>query len=86
MSLKLDCKIILFVVLIAFLLYGAIVARIVLASHHKGQIAFTSTRDGNHEIYVVDPRWQSPGTVNTPSGGRRRTLMVARWAQNRICF
>ena len=55
MSLKLDCKIILFVVLIAFLLYGAIVATIVLASHHKGQIAFTSTRDGNHEIYVVDP-------------------------------
>ena len=55
MSLKLDCKIILFVVLIASLLYGAIVAKIVLASHHKGQIAFTSTRDGNHEIYVVDP-------------------------------
>ena len=55
MSLKLDCKIILFVVLIASLLCGAIVSKIVLASHHKGQIAFTSMRDGNHEIYVVDP-------------------------------
>ena len=28
--------------------------RIVLASHHKAQIAFISTRDGNPEIYVMD--------------------------------
>ena len=37
-----------------FLLYGAISGRIVLASHHKAQIAFSSTRDGNLEIYVMD--------------------------------
>ena len=29
-------------------------ARTVLASHHKAQIAFISTRDGNPEIYVMD--------------------------------
>ena len=28
--------------------------RTALASHHKAQIAFTSTRDGNPEIYVMD--------------------------------
>ena len=32
----------------------AMFARISLASHHKAQIAFTSTRDGNREIYVMD--------------------------------
>ena len=32
----------------------AISGRIVLASHHKAQIAFSSTRDGNLEIYVMD--------------------------------
>ena len=36
------------------LLIGAMSARIVLASHHMPQIAFTSTRDGNPEIYVMD--------------------------------
>ena len=30
------------------------VARNALASHHKAQIAFSSTRDGNLEIYVMD--------------------------------
>ena len=28
--------------------------RTAIASHHKAQIAFTSTRDGNREIYVMD--------------------------------
>ena len=37
-----------------FLLIGAMVARNALASHHKAQIAFVSTRDGNSEIYVMD--------------------------------
>ena len=37
-----------------FLLIGAMCARTALASHHKAQIAFTSIRDGNLEIYVMD--------------------------------
>ena len=40
--------------LFIFLLSSAISGRIALASHHKAQIAFTSTRDGNPEIYVMD--------------------------------
>ena len=39
---------------LVFLLSVAISGRTVLASHHKAQIAFTSTRDGNPEIYVMD--------------------------------
>ena len=37
-----------------FLLIGPMAARTVLSSHHMPQIAFTSTRDGNAEIYVTD--------------------------------
>ena len=37
-----------------FLLIETISGRIVLASHHKPQIAFTSIRDRNLEIYVMD--------------------------------
>ena len=40
--------------LFVILLTEAMFARISLASHHKAQIAFTSTRDGNPEIYVMD--------------------------------
>ena len=40
--------------LFIFLLIGAVSTRILLASHHMPQIAFTSTRDGNPEIYVMD--------------------------------
>ncbi len=40
--------------ILIFLFIGTIFAGNTLASHHKGQIAFTSMRDGNHEIYVVD--------------------------------
>ena len=55
MSLKSDRVLLFCTGFFIFLSYGAMCARIVLASHHKGQIAFTSLRDGNHEIYVVDP-------------------------------
>ena len=41
------------------LLYGAISGRTILASHHKAQIAFISTRDGNPEIYVMDANGNS---------------------------
>ena len=37
-----------------FLLTDVMFASYALASHHKAQIAFTSTRDGNLEIYVMD--------------------------------
>ena len=37
-----------------FLLTDVMFASNALASHHKAQIAFTSTRDGNLEIYVMD--------------------------------
>ncbi|MDE0503482.1 MAG: hypothetical protein OXI86_05320 [Candidatus Poribacteria bacterium] len=51
---KLNCKFIISVALIACLMYGVIIAKIVLASDHKTQIAFSSGRDGNKEIYVMD--------------------------------
>ena len=54
MRLKPNCKRLSFTGLFLFLLIGAMCARTVLASHHKAQIAFTSTRDGNREIYVMD--------------------------------
>ena len=37
-----------------FLLSDAMCGKTVFASHHKAQIAFSSTRDGNSEIYVMD--------------------------------
>ena len=39
---------------LVLLLSETMFGRIVFASHHKAQIAFTSTRDGNSEIYVMD--------------------------------
>ena len=54
MRLKPTYRLLFFTGLFAILLTEAMVARIVLASHHKAQIAFSSTRDGNLEIYVMD--------------------------------
>ena len=54
MRLKPNYRLLSFVGLFIFLLIGAMVARNALASHHKAQIAFSSTRDGNSEIYVMD--------------------------------
>ena len=39
---------------LVFLLSGATCARNVLASHHKAQLVFISTRDRNSEIYLMD--------------------------------
>lgn len=55
MSFKSYCKRPPFTSLFIFLLIGVISASNILASHHQGQIAFTSKRAGNHEIYVADP-------------------------------
>ena len=55
MSFKSYCKRPPFSGLFVFLLIGVMPASNILASHHKGQIAYTSKRAGNHEIYVVDP-------------------------------
>ena len=54
MPLKPNCTLLYFTGFLVFLLSASMFARIVLASHHKAQIAFTSTRDGNPEIYVMD--------------------------------
>ena len=54
MSLKPNYRLLFFAGLFIVLLIGAMVARNALASHHKAQIAFSSTRDGNLEIYVMD--------------------------------
>ena len=54
MRLKPNYRLLFFAGLFIFLLIGAMCARTALASHHKAQIAFTSTRDGNLEIYVMD--------------------------------
>ena len=54
MSLKPNYRLLFFAGLFIVLLIGAMVARNALASHHKAQIAFTSIRDRNLEIYVMD--------------------------------
>ena len=54
MSLKSNRTLLLFTGFFIILLGAAMCARNVLASHHKAQIAFTSGRDGNAEIYVMD--------------------------------
>ena len=54
MSLKSNCKLLYFTGFLVSLLGGSISGRTVLASHHKPQIVFGSTRDGNPEIYVMD--------------------------------
>ena len=54
MPLKSNCTLLYFTGLLVFLFSETISGRIVLASHHKAQIAFSSTRDGNLEIYVMD--------------------------------
>ena len=55
MSFKSYCKRPLLTSLFIFLLIGVMPASNILASHHQGQIAYSSKRAGNHEIYVVDP-------------------------------
>ena len=54
MPLKLNCTLLYFTGFLIFLLSETMSGRTVLASHHKAQIAFASTRDGNPEIYVMD--------------------------------
>ena len=54
MVLKPNCILLYFTGFLVLLLSETMFGRIVLASHHKAQIAFTSTRDGNPEIYVMD--------------------------------
>ncbi len=55
MSFKSYCKRPPFTSLFIFLLIGVMSASNSLASHHQGQIAYSSKRAGNHEIYVADP-------------------------------
>ena len=55
MSFKSYCKRPLLTSLFIFLLIGVMSASNILASHHQGQIAYSSKRAGNHEIYVADP-------------------------------
>ena len=54
MPLRPTYRLLFFMGFFIFLLSEAISGRIVLASHHKAQIAFSSTRDGSLEIYVMD--------------------------------
>ena len=54
MLLKPNCILLYFTGFLVFLLSETMFASNALASHHKPQIAFTSTRDGNPEIYVMD--------------------------------
>ena len=54
MPLKPNYRLLFFAGLFIVLLIGAMCARTVLASHHKPQIAFTSIKDRNAEIYVMD--------------------------------
>ena len=54
MSLKPNCTLLYLAGILISLLSETMSGRTVLASHHKAQIAFTSTRDGNPEIYVMD--------------------------------
>ena len=54
MSLKPTCILLCFTGFLVFLLSETLFRRTVLATHHKPQIVFGSTRDGNPEIYVMD--------------------------------
>ena len=54
MRLKPNCILLFFAGFLVSVLSAEVSERIVLASHHKAQIAFSSTRDGNLEIYVMD--------------------------------
>ena len=54
MLLKPSCTLLYFTGFLVFLLSETMSGSTLLASHHKPQIAFASTRDGNREIYVMD--------------------------------
>ncbi len=54
MSLKPNRTLLYFTGFLVLLLSETMFGRTALASHHKPQIAFVSTRDGNPEIYVMD--------------------------------
>ena len=54
MPFKLNCTLLYLTGFLISLLSEAMFGRIALASHHKAQIAFSSTRDGNLEIYVMN--------------------------------
>ncbi len=54
MVLKPNCILLFFAGFLVSLLSETMLGRTLLASHHKPQIAFGSTRDGNPEIYVMD--------------------------------
>ena len=81
MSLKPDRIMLYFTGFLIFLLSETMFGRTVLASHHKPQIVFGSTRDGNPEIYLMDaegtnqirltnhPTWDIQPSWS-PDGGR----------------
>ena len=81
MLLKPNSILLYFTGFLVFLLSETMSERTALASHHKAQIAFTSTRDGNPEIYVMDadgnnqirltnhPTWDIQPSWS-PDGGR----------------
>ena len=54
MPLKSNYRLLYFTGFLVFLLSDTMSGRTVLASHHKPQIAFTSIKDRNAEIYVMD--------------------------------
>ena len=54
MLLKPSCTLLYFTGFLVFLLSETMSGSTLLASHHKPQIVFGSTRDGNPEIYVMD--------------------------------
>ena len=45
----------------------------------QARIAFTSDRDGNKEIYLMDDDGKKPAKPHQSSRYGRSTLMVARW-------
>ena len=47
-------KLLFFMGLSTFVVSGGLLVGTGFTSHHKAQIAFTSGRDGNDEIYVMD--------------------------------
>ena len=84
MILKPNCILLFFAGFLVSLLSETMLGRTLLASHHKPQIAFGSTRDGNPEIYAMD----ADGNNQIRLTNHPETVLAPSWSSDgvRIAF